>query len=160
MNDINSHMEETGRSIADQHAHEQGLDTVVDDPTIQMIKEEENYIASSDDEKSDSQGDSLDGSHTPADSTESDARIEPNAFEDELRGKTLSEQVKFLKEQGLTFRTISERLNVDVRLFDFLLAILIHELYCHEKFLSNECSEILNPCLDPLFIHWGTIPKF
>uniref|UniRef100_A0A914RTI9 Uncharacterized protein n=1 Tax=Parascaris equorum TaxID=6256 RepID=A0A914RTI9_PAREQ len=77
-------------SLAGQHTEGELIDSVVDDAKV--IKEEENYMGSSDDEKSDSQTDSLDSSHAP--------------------GKNFTEQVKFLKEQGLTFRTISERLNV------------------------------------------------
>ncbi|VDK54887.1 unnamed protein product [Anisakis simplex] len=117
MNDVNECVEETsGIAATEQNDDNRAtqIDTVIDDPSIQVLKEEENYVVSSDDEKSDSQVDSLDGSQTPADSTESDAKIEANAFEEELRGKNLSEQVKFLKEQGLTFRTISERLNVPI----------------------------------------------
>ncbi|VDD96683.1 unnamed protein product [Enterobius vermicularis] len=38
--------------------------------------------------------------------------LPPDAFQEELAGKNLPEQVKFLKERGYTFRVISERLNV------------------------------------------------
>lgn len=50
------------------------------------MREEENYMGSSDDEKSDSQTDSLDSNHTPGDSTEPDVTIEPDAFVEELKG--------------------------------------------------------------------------
>uniref|UniRef100_A0A915BKR0 BED-type domain-containing protein n=1 Tax=Parascaris univalens TaxID=6257 RepID=A0A915BKR0_PARUN len=99
-------------SLAGQHTEGELIDSVVDDAKV--IKEEENYMGSSDDEKSDSQTDSLDSSHAPGDSTEPDVTIEPDAFVEELKGKNFTEQVKFLKEQGLTFRTISERLNVPI----------------------------------------------
>uniref|UniRef100_A0A0N5AT39 C2H2-type domain-containing protein n=1 Tax=Syphacia muris TaxID=451379 RepID=A0A0N5AT39_9BILA len=42
----------------------------------------------------------------------SGSSLPPDAFQEELTGKSLPEQVKFLKERGYTFRVISERLNV------------------------------------------------
>ncbi|VDN54184.1 unnamed protein product [Dracunculus medinensis] len=77
-----------------------------------QLLNQEQFIVVSDSDGFESQPDSRCASQTSGKSNEFDLDVHPNAYDLELQGKNLGEQVKFLKEQGWTFRLISERLNV------------------------------------------------